>query len=66
MTGNNVTEKIQCIETDRSVQQCRTRSDCSDQDLHGLPFYLHLSGALLYFKTKLFQFKQNYSNYLGG
>ena len=29
-------------------KQCKPRSDCSDQDLHCLPFRLHLLDSLLY------------------
>ena len=34
----------------------------SDQDLHCLPFYLHLLEALLHCKIKLFYIKGNYGS----
>ena len=34
----------------------------SDQDLHCLPFYLHLLQALLHCKIKLFYIKDNYGS----
>ena len=35
----------------------------SDQDLHCLPFYLHLLEALLQCKIKLFYIKDNYGSW---
>ena len=35
----------------------------SDQDLHCLPFILHLLEALLHCKIKLFYFKDNYGSW---
>ena len=37
----------------------------SDQDLHCLPFFLHLLEALLHRKIKLFYIKDNYSSWSG-
>ena len=37
-----------------------TLKELSDQDLHGLPFCLHLLEALLHCKIKLFYIKVNY------
>ena len=37
----------------------------SDQDLHCLPFFLHLSEALLHRKIKLFYIKDNYCSRSG-
>ena len=37
----------------------------SDQDLHCLPFYLHLLEALLHCKIKLFCIKDNYGSWSG-
>ena len=37
----------------------------SDQDLHCLPFCLHLLAALLQCKIKLFYIKDNYSSWSG-
>ena len=37
----------------------------SDQDLHCLPFFLHLLEALLHCKIKLFYIKDNYGTGLG-
>ena len=34
----------------------------SDQDLHCLPFFLHLLEALLHCKNKLFYIKDNYGS----
>ena len=37
----------------------------SDQDLHCLPFFLHLLEALLQCKIKLFYIKDNYGSWYG-
>ena len=37
----------------------------SDQDLHCLPFYLHVLEALLHCKIKLFYIKDNYGSWSG-
>ena len=37
----------------------------SDQDLHCLPFFLHLLEALLHCKIKLFYIKDNYGSWSG-
>ena len=37
----------------------------SDQDLHCLPFFLHLLEALLQCKIKLFNIKDNYGSWSG-
>ena len=37
----------------------------SDQDLHCLPFFLHLLEALLHRKIKLFHIKDNYGSWSG-
>ena len=37
----------------------------SDQDLHCLPFFLHLLEALLHHKIKLFHMKDNYGSWSG-
>ena len=37
----------------------------SDQDLHCLPFFLHLLEALLHRKIKLFYIKDNYGSWSG-
>ena len=37
-------------------KQCRPSLEQSDQDLHCLPFHLHLLDTLLYSKTPLFKF----------
>ena len=37
----------------------------SDQDLHCLPFFLHLLEALLQCKIKLFYIKDNYGSWSG-
>ena len=37
----------------------------SDQDLHCLPFFLHLLEALLHRKIKLFYINDNYSSWSG-
>ena len=37
----------------------------SDQDLHCLPFYLHLLEALRHCKIKLFYIKDNYGSWSG-
>ena len=39
--------------------------ELSDQDLHCLPFFLHLSEALLHRKIKLFYIKDNNRSWSG-
>ena len=39
----------------------RANMETSDQDLHCLPFWLHLLAALIYGKTTLFKFQDNYT-----
>ena len=66
----HVPVKILCIGTDRSQQTVQTKirlllKKQSDQDLHCLPFFLHLLEALLQCKIKLFYIKDNYGSWSG-
>ena len=45
-----------------SDQTALKEQELSDQDLHCLPFFLHLLEALLHCKLKLFYIKDNYGS----
>ena len=55
-----------CMSEQNSVDSDQTAlKEQSDQDLHCLPFFLHLLEALLPCKIKLFYIKDNYGSSSG-
>ena len=55
-----------CMSEQNNVDSDQTAlKEQSDQDLHCLPFFLHLLEALLQCKIKLFYIKDNYGSWSG-